>query len=50
MKCDILEAAGSLQLCAGQDASNEAAIYAMREVFNDPSTEAVLLVDASKRI
>ena len=26
----ILGAAGSLQLCEGQDASNEAAIYAMR--------------------
>ena len=47
VKFDILEVAASLQLCAGQDAGNEAAIHAMREVFDDPSTEAVLLVDAS---
>ena len=33
LKFDILEAAGSLQLCAGQDAGNEAAVHAMREVF-----------------
>lgn len=47
VKFDILEAAGSFQLCAEQDASNEAAVHAMREVFGDSSTEAVLLVDAS---
>ena len=37
-----LEAAGSLQLCAGQDAGNEAAVHAMRTIFCDGSTEAVL--------
>ena len=47
VKFDILEAAGSFQLCAGQDAGNEAAVHAMREVFSDSSTEAMLLVDAS---
>ena len=41
-----IEAAGSLQLCAGQDAGNEAAVHAMRAIFCDDSTEAVLLVDA----
>ena len=30
VKLNILEAAGSLQLCAGQDAGNEAAVHAMR--------------------
>ena len=47
VKLDVLEAAGSLQLCAGQDAGNEAAVHAMRAIFCDDSTEAVLLVDAS---
>ena len=47
MKFDILEAAGYSQLCGGQDAGNEAAVHAIREVFGDSSTKAVLLVDAS---
>ena len=47
MKLDILEAVGYYQLCAGQDAGNEAAVHAMRAIYDDPSTEAVLLVDAS---
>ena len=47
VKLDVLEVAGSLQLCAGQDAGNEAAVHAMRAIFCDDSTEAVLLVDAS---
>ena len=47
IKMDILESAGPLQLCAGQDAGCEAAIHAMRSVFSEESTEAVLLVDAS---
>ena len=47
IKLDVLEAAGSLQLCAGQDAGNETAVHAMRAIFHDDSTETVLLVDAS---
>ena len=47
VKYDILEAASYSQLCAGQDAGNEAAVHAMREVYGDFSTEAVLLVDVS---
>jgi len=47
LKMEILEAAGPLQLCAGQDAGCEAAVHAMRHVFNEDDTEAVLLVDAS---
>lgn len=39
--------AGSQQLCAGQKAGCEAAVHAMRNVFEDPATEGVLLVDAS---
>ena len=44
---DIQDAAGSLNLCAGQCAGAEAVVHAMRESFNSPETEAVLLVDAS---
>ena len=48
---DILEVAGSFQLCAGQDSDNEAAVHAMREVFgNSSSTEAVLLVNISNAL
>ena len=47
VKLDVSEAAGSLQLFAGQDAGNEASVHAMRAIFCDDSTEAVLLVDAS---
>ena len=44
---DIQDAAGSLQLCAGQIAGVEAAVHATREAFAGENTEAVLLVDAS---
>ena len=44
---DIQEAAGSIQLCAGQKAGTEAAVHAMNVAFKDEECEAVLLVDAS---
>ena len=44
---DIQDAAGSLQLCAGQMSGMEAAVHAMNMVFKDENCEAVLLVDAS---
>ena len=44
---DIEEAAGSLQVCAGQDGGCEAAVHAMRSIFQDADTEGCLLVDAS---
>ena len=44
---DVEAAAGPLQLCAGQDGGCEAAVHAMRKIFVDQDTEAVLLVDAS---
>ena len=47
IETDIQEAAGTLQLCAGQEAGCEAAIHAMQQIFKDEHTEAVLLVDAS---
>ena len=44
---DIEEAAGPLQVCAGQDGGCEAAVHAMRAIFQDADTEGCLLVDAS---
>ena len=47
IKGDIMESAGSLQLCAGQKAGCEAAAHAMREIYEEAETDAVLFVDAS---
>ncbi len=46
-KGDILEAAGTNQLCAGQTAGVEAAIHSVIDQFDKPGVEAVLLVDAT---
>ena len=46
-KYDLQNAVGTIQLCAGQDASCEAAVHAMERVFADEDTEAMILVDAS---
>ena len=47
IKGDIQDAAGTLQLCAGQISGSEAAVHAVRSAFEDDDTEAVLLVDAT---
>ena len=44
---NIQDAAGSLQLCAGQISGCEAAVHSVRENFQEESAEAALLVDAS---
>ena len=45
---DIIQmSAGALQTCAGHEAGSEAAIHAMRAIFEDNSTYAALLVDAT---
>ena len=44
---DIQDAAGPLQVCAGHLSGCEAAVHAMRKVFEAPDTDAVILVDAS---
>ena len=44
---DVLKAAGPLQLCAGQEAGCEAAVHAMRQVFQSAATDGILLIDAS---
>jgi len=46
-KANIMSSAGSLQLCAGQEAGAEAAVHAMRRIFDDDDTDGILLVDAS---
>ena len=43
----IQQAAGTLQLCAGQAAGIEAAIHAMQHIYDNDRTEALLLVDAA---
>ena len=45
-KQDVLDVAGPFQLCAGQNAGCEAAVHAMHKLFQDSSTDAVILVDA----
>ena len=47
IKSDVLEAAGNLQLCAGQFGGREAAVHATTKIFQDDETQAVLLIDAS---
>ena len=44
---DVQQVAGTIQLCAGQEAGSEAAIHAIRQVFNQDHAEGVLLIDAS---
>ena len=46
-KRDVVEASGSLQLCAGQKSGSEAAIHAMHRIFEADNTDVVLLIDAS---
>ena len=45
-KKDITDAAGPLQLSAGQEAGDEAAIHAIQDIFANEDTEAVLSIDA----
>ena len=47
VKQDVMDAAGCLQLCTGQQAGCETAVHAIREIFADEGTEGILLVDAS---
>ena len=47
LKEDIKEAADPLQICAGHPEGAEAAIHAMQTIFNDDTTDAILLIDAT---
>ena len=43
---DLVAATAPLQTCAGLPGGIEASIHAMRRIFNDEETDAILLVDA----
>ena len=47
IKGDIQDSAGSRQLCGGQIAGIKAAVHSVRKLFENDTTEAILLVDAS---
>ena len=47
IKPDILQSAGSLQLCAGQPSGCEAAVHSMADIFNEEANDGLLLVDAT---
>ena len=44
---DIKKITGSHQLCAGHEAACDSSVHAITKVFEDESTEAVLLMDTS---
>ena len=46
LKKDVLQEAGSLQLCDEQVAGSEVAIHGMHDIFNYNNTEGILLIDA----
>ena len=50
MKDDVQESAGPLQTVTGLKAGPEAAIHSMQLIFEDSSTEAVILVDANNAL
>ena len=45
-----MDAAGCLQLFAGQRAHCEAAVHAMREIFADEGIRGILLIDTSNAL
>ena len=47
LKGDVIEASGSLQVCAGHKSGSEAAVHAMRTIFEADETDAILLIDAT---
>ena len=47
LSMDILDSVGALQLCAGHTSGCEAAVHAVRTIFDFPETEAFLTVDAT---
>ena len=47
LRQDILDTSGCLQLCAGKRGGCEAAVHAMRDIFEDVESKAMLLVNAS---
>ena len=46
LKKDVMNPAGSLHVCAGQEVGAEAEILAIYDIYNDEHSKAVLLADA----
>lgn len=46
LKRDLVNSTSPIQVCGGLQGGVEAAIHAVRRIYEDPDTEAVLLVDA----
>ena len=46
MKPELIESTGPIQVCAGLQGGVEAAIHAMRRIYEEESTDCILLVDA----
>ena len=47
IEMDIKAAAANIQLCIGQTLGCEAGVHAMRHIFHEDDTDAILLVDAT---
>ena len=47
LSTDIQESTGALQLCASHESGCEAAVHALKSIFNSTETDAVLTVDAT---
>ena len=47
IKPNILESGGCLQFCTGPPSGCEAAVHAMKDIFEEEETDGLLLVDAS---
>ena len=47
VKEDVIASGSRVQMCSGQKGGSEAAIHAMRSVFENETAEAVILVDAA---
>ena len=47
LKHDVIDASGSLQVCASLKCGSEAAIHAIRKMLEADDNDAVLLIDAS---
>ena len=47
VSADVLRATRSLQLCVGHQSGCEAAVHAMKSIFQEDETEAVIFVDAT---
>ena len=42
LKNDVIDYTGSLQVCAGQEARIEAAVYSLNSMYNDENNDAVV--------